>query len=86
MSSDGTVRLGTLRGRLVMLEVACSRCERRGRLRLDRLLAEHGPEMPLPELRVILAGDCPHAGSVSIYDKCRVHFPQLRGLFMPRAK
>jgi hypothetical protein len=78
--SDGALRLGALRGRLAMLDVACRRCERRGRLRLDRLLAEHGPEMPLPELRMILAGDCPHAGSVSIYDKCRVHFPQLRAV------
>lgn len=38
-----------------MLEVAYARCERRGRLRLDKLLAEHGPELPLPELRVLLA-------------------------------
>jgi len=25
-----------------MLEVACRRCERRGRLRIERLIAEHG--------------------------------------------
>jgi hypothetical protein len=41
--SDGALRLGALRGRLTMLEGACSRCERRGRLRLDKLLAEYGP-------------------------------------------
>jgi hypothetical protein len=26
-----------------MLEVACRRCERRGRLRIAQLIAEHGP-------------------------------------------
>ena len=25
-----------------MLKVACRRCERRGRLRIERLIAEHG--------------------------------------------
>ena len=64
-----------------MLEVACRRCDRRGRLRLARLIAEHGVKMDLPTLRQKLAGDCPHARSVSIYDKCQVHFPQLPRLF-----
>jgi hypothetical protein len=49
-----------------MLEVACARCDRHGRLRLDKLIAEHGPEMPLPELGVLRAGDCPRAGTSSI--------------------
>lgn len=65
-----------------MLEIACPRCESRGRLRLDKLIARHGPALPLPELRVLLAGDCPKNRSASIYDKCRVHFPQLPALFM----
>lgn len=38
-SSDGTVKLGALQGRLTLLEVACARCTRRGRLRLDKLRA-----------------------------------------------
>ena len=38
----------------------------------------------MPALRPILADDCPPtARSVSIYDRCGVHFPQLPGLFMP---
>jgi hypothetical protein len=66
---------------LRMLEVACRRCDRRGKLRLARLVAEHGPDMDLPTRRMDLAGYCPHAQSVSIYDKCQVHFPQLPRLF-----
>src|SRR4051794_6748109 len=49
------VTLGDLVGKITMLDVACRRCERRGRLRLDRLIEQHG-DMRLPELRLILAG------------------------------
>lgn len=40
-----------------MLEVACRRCDRRGRFSIARLVAEDGPELALPEL---------YAGSHSI--------------------
>jgi hypothetical protein len=36
--------------RLPLFEIACNRCDRRGRLRIDRLLAEHGADMPMPDL------------------------------------
>jgi hypothetical protein len=59
MSSSGAVTLGEIAGRLPMLEVACSCCERRGRLNVAKLIERHGPDTRLPDLRVILAGDCP---------------------------
>ena len=31
-----------------MLEVACSRCERRGRLRVARLIEQHGADLGCP--------------------------------------
>jgi len=40
-----------------MLEIACRRCERRGRLSVDRLLEQHG-DAELPDLCLILPGDC----------------------------
>ena len=60
-----------------MLEIACRRCERRVRLSVARLIEQHG-DMRLPELRYILAGDCPHADEVSISEQCSVYYPQLR--------
>ena len=45
--------------------------------RLARLIEQHG-DMRLPELRYILAGDCPHADEVSISEQCSVYYPQLR--------
>jgi hypothetical protein len=38
---SGVVTLGEVAARLPVLEVACNRCDRRGRLRTDRLVAEH---------------------------------------------
>jgi hypothetical protein len=75
------ITLGDLDGKLQMLEIACSRCDRRGLLRLDRLIEEHGAGMGLPVLGQILAGACPYAASVSINDRCGVYFPQLPALF-----
>jgi hypothetical protein len=34
-----------------MLEVACRRCERRGRLRVTKLIEQHGADMELPGAR-----------------------------------
>jgi len=72
----GSVTLGDLIDRIAMLEVACSRCERRGRLQVDRLIERHG-DMELPELGRILAGDCRKTAAVSISDRCDVFFPKL---------
>ena len=50
MSSRGSITIGELRGKLTMLEVACHRSERRGRVSLSRLIEEHGADMGLPDL------------------------------------
>jgi hypothetical protein len=37
----------TLGGVAARLDVRSDRCDRQGRLRLDRLLVEHGPQTPV---------------------------------------
>ena len=44
MSSRGSITLGELQGKLTMLDIACHRCERRGRVSLARLIEEHGAD------------------------------------------
>src|SRR4051794_13034920 len=72
----GSLTLADLRGRIAVLEVACSRCDRRGRYRLAWLIAEHRQDMRLPDLRLALATGCPKA-QAHAWDRCDVHFPGL---------
>jgi hypothetical protein len=44
--------------RMTMPEVACRRCDRRGRLSIAPLIAEHGP-VDYGDLRALIAADCP---------------------------
>ena len=76
MPRNGIVMLGDIAGKVTMLEAACSRWEHCGRYRIARLIAEHGSDMGLPELRTIIAADCRHMESINIYNRCGVHFPQ----------
>jgi hypothetical protein len=48
MSNRGSIILGELQGKLTMLEVACHRCDRQGRVGLARLSDEHGADMGFP--------------------------------------
>jgi len=61
--------LGEIAIRAQMLAVACSRCDRRGRYRLDTLIARHGANAPV---RIIVPA------------LTTVLFPALRALFPVR--
>jgi hypothetical protein len=41
-------------------------------------IERHGTDMALPELKTIIAADCPKMQSVSIYASLRVQFPGSR--------
>ena len=83
MSARGSITLGELEGKLTMLDVACRRCERRGRVSLSRLIEERGADMGLPDLWESLAGDCPQARSAALNNRCAIYYPQLPPLFLP---
>lgn len=76
----GAVLLGQVADQLPVLEIACHRCDRRGRLYTDRLMAVHGPDMPMPELLRLLSADCPRRSAGSWHDVCGAHFPGLERL------
>ncbi len=76
----GSLSLDDIGRRFRMLEVRCGNCPRSGRLRIDKLIDEHGRDMSLPDLRTILAGDCEHNAAARRADRCQVFYPQLREL------
>jgi hypothetical protein len=70
------VTLGQLcAANMAVLDVACFRCQRRGRYRLTRLIDRHGAGMGLVELKSILAASCPKLNSPAHFDICGAHFP-----------
>jgi hypothetical protein len=69
MVKDGAVQLDDIAGKITMLEIACRRCERRGRLLVSRLIEQHGAGMRLPELRYIVASDCPRVITDKVCDR-----------------
>lgn len=74
----GSLSLDDVSKLFAMLEVRCGKCTRHGRLRVDKLIDEHGRERSLPDLRTILAADCEHRAAARRRDQCQVFYPQLR--------
>lgn len=81
MVSGGVILLGQVAERTAHLDVSCRRCERTGRLSVARLVRDHGAGFPMPELRRVVASDCPRWDVASLSDLCGVQFPQLPALF-----
>jgi hypothetical protein len=72
---SGAVSLADYPGETI--ELACSKCGRRGRYHKARLVAEHGPEIGLPDLRVLLATNCSLIGNRVGNETCGAVYPDL---------
>jgi len=81
---SGSILLGQVAEHLDMLEIACKRCDRHGRMSVERLMTEHGPLMSIPRLLALLSADCPKRQEGRIHDVCGAHMPQLSGIFMAK--
>jgi hypothetical protein len=80
---SGSILLGDVAARTGTIEISCRACPRRGVLRTDKLLADHGRAMQMPALLRLLAGDCPRLGAAAVYERCDVHCPTLSEFFRP---
>lgn len=74
--ANGSVTLGEAAARASRIEVACSRCDRRGCYRLTKLIASHGEDFRMTDLGAQIA-DCPKRNA-SVGERCDVYFPGLR--------
>lgn len=79
MKKPGAVALGEVAAKATHLDIACSRCERRGRYALARLVASHGPDFAMTDLGNELA-NCPHRNATSHGERCDVYFPGLAAI------
>ena len=72
MPRDGSLILSDVRE--PTLAIMCDACGRRGRYRVETLIAEHG-DAKLTDLLEALA-DCPKARSISAHDRCKAVYGQ----------
>ena len=80
---SGSITLAQVAERTAVLAVACSRCDRAGRYPLDRLIAQYGRSVGVPQLLSVLSRDCPRQEATSLYGTCGIHCPDLPALFLP---
>jgi hypothetical protein len=79
---SGSITLGDVGEHTTVLAVACSRCKRTERYNLGTLITRHGEGFGIPKLLRLLSKDCVKRASVSAYDLCGVHCPELPGFFL----
>ncbi len=76
MGKNGSVILGEVAARASHIEIACSRCERKGRYRVAKLVARLGADFSITDLGAELA-DCPRRSAAVNHERCDVYFPRL---------
>lgn len=74
--TNGSVALGEVAQRASHIELACTRCDRKGRYRLARLVEALGPGFHVTDLGAELAS-CPRREASSHGERCDVFFPNL---------
>jgi hypothetical protein len=72
--------LADLRPDVALLDVACSRCSRRGRLSVAGLIRQHGAGAILRDAVAGINADCPKREAHGVMEVCDIYFPGLAQL------
>jgi hypothetical protein len=68
---------GDIAGKLVMLRVECTRCPRKGRYSVAKLIEQYGREGNMSEWMSELKGDCPKREAPQLHERCDLICPDL---------
>lgn len=79
---SGSIALGEAAKHTAVLTVACTRCDRAGKYRLETIITRHREDFGVQDLLRLLSDDCPKRNSVTVYDLCGIHCPQLPAFFL----
>ena len=71
------VIFGDIEGKLDVLRVECTKCERKGRYSVAKLIAKNGRNGNMSKWREQLNGDCPKRDAAGLQDRCDVVCPDL---------
>ena len=76
MSRD-YVAFSDIEGKMDVLRVECTRCGRKGRYRVRRLIEQHGRDGSMLRWREQLSADCPKHRAPRLHERCDVLCPDL---------
>jgi hypothetical protein len=68
---------GDIEGKLTLLRVECTRCARKGRYNVAKLIAQYGRYGNMTEWMSDLKGDCPNRNHPRMQDRCDLICPDL---------
>jgi hypothetical protein len=68
---------GDIEGKLDVLCVECTRCHRKGRYSVRKLLEQYGREGSMMTWREQLSGGCPKRDAPQLHDRCDLICPDL---------
>ena len=74
--STGSLTLARIAELLPVIEVRCSKCDRRGRYRMSTLIEQYGADFAGPDLRDKLSADCAKHDAAE-YERCDLYFPDM---------
>ena len=68
---------GDIEGKLDTLRVECTKCARKGRYSVRRLIEKYGPKANMMKWKEQLNGDCPKRDAHSMHERCDLVCPDL---------
>jgi hypothetical protein len=66
-----------IEGKLDLLRVECTKCARKGRYSVRRLIEKYGRKANLMKWKEQLNGDCPRRDALSLHERCDLICPDL---------
>lgn len=75
--SRSHLTFGDIDGKLDILRIECTRCPRKGRYSVAKLVAQHGRRGNLSKWVSDLKGDCPKRDVHALHERCDVIRPDL---------
>ena len=68
---------GDIAGKLHTLRIQCTRCSRKGRYNVDKLVAQYGQRGNMSKWLSDLKGDCPKQNARQPHERCDLICPDL---------
>jgi hypothetical protein len=78
MSRRTYLTFGDIADKLHTLRIECTRCARKGRYNVAKLIAQYGRSGNMSKWVSDLRGDCPKRSAAQLHERCDLFCPDLR--------